>query len=75
MGMGAKLGRSARYAILAVAMAALAAATIVWRRRPFHSMAGNGWGGGRRTPRAVRGDSGLWMIIISEQHFLGVLVR
>ncbi|MFP3137735.1 MAG: hypothetical protein RXS42_05835 [Nitrososphaeria archaeon] len=51
--MGAKLGRSARYAILAVAMAALAAATIVWRRRPFHSMAGNGWGGGRRTPRAV----------------------
>jgi hypothetical protein len=46
MGMGARLGRSARHAILAVAMAALAAATIVWRRRPFYSMRGNrGWGG------------------------------
>jgi len=34
MGMSAKLGRSARYAILAVAIAALAAATIVLATAP-----------------------------------------
>jgi hypothetical protein len=34
MGMGAKLGRSARRAILAVAMAALAAATIALATAP-----------------------------------------